>query len=123
MSLYQFLGACDGLISDYSSVWVDFLATGRSIALYCPDIDAYRATRGFNAPDLAEVAAGLLITGGERAGEFFAAVARHETYAAGAQDACRAAIGFVDAPDHTGAMLADVAALATTKGMRSGMLR
>ena len=43
---YEFLGAVDLLISDYSSVFFDFAVTGRKIVLYCPDRASYDMERG-----------------------------------------------------------------------------
>ncbi len=48
----ELLAGTDILITDYSSVWVDFLATGRPILFYAPDLDDYVATRRVNlAPE------------------------------------------------------------------------
>ena len=41
-----FLRKADVLITDYSSVWVDFLLLDRQIISYCPDISNYKKTRG-----------------------------------------------------------------------------
>ena len=41
-----FLRKADVLITDYSSVWVDFLLLDRPIVSYCPDISNYKKTRG-----------------------------------------------------------------------------
>ncbi len=47
LSLYETLGASDALISDISSVAVDYLLLDRPIVHSFPDIEAYRHTRGF----------------------------------------------------------------------------
>jgi hypothetical protein len=75
LTLTQFAGLAAGMLSDYSSAWVDYLPTGRPVALYCPDLDRYVADRGFNDPPLDRVAAGLLLHTAEDAAEFFAAAA------------------------------------------------
>lgn len=62
ISLYQFLGQSSGLITDYSSTWTDYLILDRPIILFCPDLDEYAQTRGFNIPDLKLVAPGELVT-------------------------------------------------------------
>lgn len=48
ISLYELLAAADGLVTDVSSVWVDYLLTGRPTVFAFPDLDAYRAGRGLN---------------------------------------------------------------------------
>ncbi|MGA0566490.1 CDP-glycerol glycerophosphotransferase family protein [Rathayibacter sp. KR2-224] len=46
------LGVCDGLVTDYSSIFFDYLATGKPIVFYTPDAPAYAETRGtYFAPD------------------------------------------------------------------------
>lgn len=44
---YDFLAICDVLITDYSSVSIDFAATGRDIILYLYDYDQYKKDKGF----------------------------------------------------------------------------
>lgn len=41
VTLYELLGASAGLVTDYSSVWVDYLLHGRPIAFLAPDRDTY----------------------------------------------------------------------------------
>lgn len=43
---YDFLAACDVLITDYSSVFFDFAVTGRKIILFAYDYTEYKASRG-----------------------------------------------------------------------------
>ena len=40
------LAITDLLVSDYSSIFVDYLATGRPIAFHIPDVDSYADSRG-----------------------------------------------------------------------------
>jgi CDP-glycerol glycerophosphotransferase (TagB/SpsB family) len=42
-----FLRKADVLVTDYSSVWVDFLLLDRQIVSYCPDLLDYNENRGF----------------------------------------------------------------------------
>jgi len=44
---YEFLGIIDALISDYSSVAIDFLITNKPIAFTLDDYDDYKRLRGF----------------------------------------------------------------------------
>ena len=48
LSLSSILAASDCLITDASSIWVDFLLLGRPLICCFPDLDEYRATRGLN---------------------------------------------------------------------------
>jgi len=47
-SLYLYLNEFDGLITDYSSVSVDYLVTQKPLFLFAPDYDEYASTRGLN---------------------------------------------------------------------------
>ena len=44
---YNYLGAADALITDYSSVYIDFLAVDKPIAFILEDYDEYNDDRGF----------------------------------------------------------------------------
>ena len=46
VQLYELLANSDSLITDYSSVFIDYLATDKPIAFTVGDIDAYAASRG-----------------------------------------------------------------------------
>lgn len=48
LTLYQSLAAFDGLVTDMSSVWVDYLLLDRPIVFAFPDIEDYRRGRGLN---------------------------------------------------------------------------
>ncbi|MCM1285148.1 MAG: CDP-glycerol glycerophosphotransferase family protein [Acetobacter sp.] len=50
----RLLGITDVLISDYSSIFFDFLTTDRPLYFYVPDLEGYKASRGlyFPAEDL-----------------------------------------------------------------------
>jgi CDP-glycerol glycerophosphotransferase (TagB/SpsB family) len=45
--LNAYLGLCDVLVTDYSSVASDFLLLERPIVLFVPDLEDYTSTRGF----------------------------------------------------------------------------
>jgi CDP-glycerol glycerophosphotransferase (TagB/SpsB family) len=45
--LYYLLADSDVLITDYSSVYIDYLLTGNPIAFVCGDLNEYKNTRGF----------------------------------------------------------------------------
>lgn len=46
----EVLGVTDVLVTDYSSVFIDFLATGRPVLFYTPDLDDYGSSRGLYLP-------------------------------------------------------------------------
>jgi len=47
VDLHAYLGLCDVLITDYSSVALDFLLMRRPVVYFMPDVEHYAATRGF----------------------------------------------------------------------------
>ncbi len=47
---YEILNACDGLVTDYSSVFFDYAVTGKKIILYAFDKEEYLSTRGTYIP-------------------------------------------------------------------------
>lgn len=51
IELYQILGSVDLLITDYSSVYFDFLLTNKPICFVVDDINEYADTRGFVVED------------------------------------------------------------------------
>lgn len=50
-NLYGLLGVSDGLLTDYSSVYFDYLLLDRPIGFTVDDIEEYRKTRGFVVDD------------------------------------------------------------------------
>ena len=60
-TVYQLLGRSHGLITDYSSVWTDYLAMDRPIGFHCPDIDEYESTRGLNVEGYRDLLPGALL--------------------------------------------------------------
>jgi CDP-glycerol glycerophosphotransferase len=46
VSLYQLLAAADALITDHSSVWIDYLLLQRPIVFSISDLEAYASSRG-----------------------------------------------------------------------------
>lgn len=52
MSLYHLLAATDGLITDYSSVMIDYTLLNQPIVLFTPDFEEYKKTDGFYFDDV-----------------------------------------------------------------------
>lgn len=44
---YQIIGQCDALISDYSSIYIEFMSLNRPICYAYDDLDEYESKRGF----------------------------------------------------------------------------
>ena len=51
VQLYELIGASSGLLTDYSSVWIDYLALDRPIGFVVPDESGYASGRGFEPSD------------------------------------------------------------------------
>jgi CDP-glycerol glycerophosphotransferase (TagB/SpsB family) len=47
VDIYAVLSQADRLVTDYSSVFIDFALTGRPMGFYAPDVDEYGSERGF----------------------------------------------------------------------------
>lgn len=60
--LYDVLQGVGGLVSDISSIWVDYLLTGRPLGFVFPDIEQYQRGRGFWPADIFEHQPELFIT-------------------------------------------------------------
>lgn len=119
ISVYQFLGMTDGLVSDYSSLWVDYLATGRSIALFCPDRTQFEGSiRGLLTPPLDSLAGGLFINSAEDVEELFQVIGSRGIFRAKELVSCRDAVGFVEcAGSRCEAFLEDLALLGDKRGI------
>ena len=93
MTMYQFIGAAAAMISDYSSIWVEYLDLDRPLALYCPDIQEYIRGRGFSDPPMTEIVRDLIVEHAEDVEPFLHAVAVQGDWRPGAREAARAALG------------------------------
>lgn len=65
VTLYEVLGRMDALITDASSVYVDFLCIRKPIFFYFPDYEIYCRTRRFLFDPLESVLAGPMCQSGE----------------------------------------------------------
>ncbi len=64
LSLYALVGACDALVSDVSSVVVDYLLLDRPVVHAMADIDEYRSSRGFSIEPVEDLFAGPVVSDG-----------------------------------------------------------
>lgn len=60
--LYSFIGSMDALITDYSSVFYDYLLLNRPIGFAIDDLDEYTQKRGFSVNDPVDLMPGHIIT-------------------------------------------------------------
>jgi hypothetical protein len=74
-NLYRFMGRCAALMTDYSSIWTDFVALDRPVVLYCPDVAGYTAGRGFAGVSFADAAPGPVVETAEELHDVLAKVA------------------------------------------------
>jgi CDP-glycerol glycerophosphotransferase len=63
VTFYDVLAATDVMITDYSSVWVDFLLLDKPVVGFCPDIERYRASRGLALEPYENWFPGPVVTG------------------------------------------------------------
>jgi len=63
--LYELIGVCDGLLSDYSSVAVDYLLLNRPLGYVLADYEIYKEKRGFVFDDPLEYMPGEKINNAE----------------------------------------------------------
>jgi len=59
--LYPFISACDYLLTDYSSVFIDYELCDKPIGFVMNDIEAYNNTRGLYFSDLESILPGPII--------------------------------------------------------------
>lgn len=50
-TIYHIMNAFDALITDYSSIYVDYMLLDKPIIFSCPDMDKYKKDRGFVVDD------------------------------------------------------------------------
>lgn len=59
MPLYYLVGCCDALITDYSSVYVNYLVLNKPICFAYDDIEEYKNNRGFMFEDVEKIMPGI----------------------------------------------------------------
>lgn len=78
IQLYQFLGSTDALITDYSSVYYDYLLTGKNIGITIDDIDEYVKDTGFVFDNVFDILVGEYIKNTDEFIEFVKHIANDE---------------------------------------------
>lgn len=71
IQLYEILGNCDALITDYSSVFTDFLLLNRPIGFIISDIKDYDNKNGFSLNNPKEFMPGVFLNKVEELDKFF----------------------------------------------------
>jgi CDP-glycerol glycerophosphotransferase len=108
MSPYEFIGASSGLISDYSSIWIDYFATNHPVGLYCPDLEVFQSgIRGLLDPPFDRLASGLFINSPTDAREFFTCVKAGRPYNAQDYRRVRSDIGYYETKHERSGILVD----------------
>ena len=95
-SLYGVLGAARGLVTDYSSVWVDYLLLDRPMAFLVPDRDTY--TRQLLPADVLDWAPGELVGSDEPFAQFLGDLDSHGSEGAAERAQVAAKIGLTPSP-------------------------
>ena len=70
LQLYELVALADGLVTDYSSIYFDYLLLDRPIGFTCDDMAAYGANRGFVVDDPFSLMPGMKINTPEEFKEF-----------------------------------------------------
>ena len=61
MQLYELVAHADALVTDYSSIYFDYLLLNRPIGFTCDDMEAYGGNRGFVVDNPLELMPGMKI--------------------------------------------------------------
>ena len=80
IQLYTLLGSIDVLLTDYSSVYIDFLLTGKPIAFVMEDMEMFANSRGFVFDNPIDYMPGELITNKEDFFKFLKRPNNHSQY-------------------------------------------
>lgn len=70
MQLYPLLGACDFLLTDYSSVFIDYQILHRPMGFVMNDVEEYKESRGLYIDDLANSLPGPILSSVDQIVEF-----------------------------------------------------
>jgi CDP-glycerol glycerophosphotransferase len=74
LNSYELLAASHALVTDYSSIWTDYLSTGKHVAFAVPDWEGYSATRGLDESVERSALPGPVVFSVEEFRAFFTAI-------------------------------------------------
>ena len=78
---YHIMDVFDGLITDYSSIYVDYLLLNKPIIFSCPDIEKYKEDRGFIVYDPTLLMPGAIVkTQAQLLKNLSLIIENHDTY-------------------------------------------
>ncbi|WP_258060148.1 CDP-glycerol glycerophosphotransferase family protein [Arthrobacter sp. ZGTC212] len=93
--LYSLLGASSGLVTDYSSVWTDYLTLDKPMGFMLPDRESYERGRGVYPPDILNWLPGADLLTEDGIGEFIRDIANASVRGKELRDGVAAKIGLV----------------------------
>lgn len=108
LSLYGLLSLSSALVSDYSSVWVEYLELDRPVGLICPDLEYYEAVQGFKSPRLREVASPLLLRTVEEMETFMLDISRGHDWQGDQRRHCMRQLGVTPGTQRTRRLLREL---------------
>lgn len=80
-TIYHIMDAFDGLITDYSSIYVDYLLLNKPIIFSCPDIEKCKEDRGFIVDDPTLLMPGAIVkTQAQLLKNLSLIIENHDTY-------------------------------------------
>ena len=117
VTLYETLAAADALITDVSSVYVDYLVLNRPVFFYFPDIVEYRRSRTFLLEPVEDWLAGPLCTTAEQLGVEIARHASGQDEAAGRRSLLRQSLNPQEQPNAARALLQHIGLFANSEAV------
>ena len=78
LPLYSFISQIDGLITDYSSIYINYLSLNKPICFAYDDIKEYHNTRGFMFDNVEQIMPGYKATSLNNLEEFLSSVVKGE---------------------------------------------
>jgi len=98
MGLYDLLAVSHSLVTDYSSIWTDYLSTGRFVAFAVPDWETYDDSRGVESFFSRDDLPGPVLSSVDDAVRFLAAANADDPQLVARRDRAAHVCGLVTAP-------------------------